>query len=85
MYIVKIVLATIAGTLCTIACLPQLVKIFKTKDAGSVSLMTFALSAAGSLLWFVYGIMIGEIPFVVANAIVLVITLSIVVMKIKYG
>ena len=85
MHILKMVLATIAGTFCTIACIPQLVKIFKTKDTRSVSLMTFAFSAAGSLLWLVYGIMIGEVPFVVANAIVLLITFSIVVMKIKYG
>ena len=40
--------------------------------------------SAGVFLWLVYGIMIREIPIIAANALTLILTLAVVVMKIKY-
>lgn len=78
------VIGIIAGTLSTISFLPQLVKIFKTKNAKDLSLITFSIFSLGVLLWLVYGILIREIPIIIANGLTLIFVLAIVVMKIRY-
>jgi MtN3 and saliva related transmembrane protein len=79
------ILGIIAGTLCTISFLPQVIKIFKAKTARDISLATFSILAVGVFLWLVYGIMIGELPVILANAVIFILCIIIVIMKIRYG
>lgn len=79
------ILGIAAGILCTFSFIPQVIKIFRTKNARDISLLTFSVFFLGVILWFIYGIMIKEWPIIIANAVTLIIILSIVVMKIKYG
>ena len=74
----------LAGTLTTIAFVPQVVKIWKTKHARDLSLGMFAIFSSGVLLWLCYGIEIGATPIIVANAVTLGLSLTILVFKIKY-
>ena len=74
-----------AATLTTIAFVPQVTKIWKTKSAKDVSLGMFVVFCTGVALWLAYGIMLGELPIIVANTITLVLGLAIVAMKIRYG
>ncbi len=74
-----------AGTLTTIAFVPQVIKIWKTKSAKDISLGMFVILCTGIILWVVYGILVKSLPVVVANATTLVFTLSILVLKMKRG
>jgi len=77
-------LGFIAGILTTVAFVPQVVKIWKTKHARDISLGMFAIFSSGVLLWLFYGIEIDAMPVIVANAVTLGLSLTILVFKIKY-
>lgn len=74
-----------AGTLTTIAFVPQAIKIWKTKSAKDISLGMFVMLCTGISLWVIYGILVKSLPVVVANATTLVFALSILVLKLKRG
>ena len=75
----------IAATLTTIAFLPQVLKVWKTRSARDISLGMYCLFATGVLLWLVYGLAIGSWPITVANAITLVLAIAILAMRLRYG
>ncbi|HOX54478.1 MAG: SemiSWEET transporter [Candidatus Omnitrophica bacterium] len=75
----------LAGTLCTISFIPQIVKIFKTRQAKDLSLITFSVFASGVFFWFIYGIMIKEFPVILANGITLVLVAIVIAAKLKFG
>lgn len=74
----------IAGTLTTAAFFPQVLKIWKSRSAADISLGMFVLFSVGVLLWVIYGFSIGSLPVVLANSITLVLSLAIVVFKIRF-
>ncbi|MBI5673285.1 MAG: SemiSWEET transporter [Nitrospirae bacterium] len=79
------ILGITAGTLTTVAFIPQLAKALKSKSTGDLSwgmVLTFTI---GVLLWLIYGIWIDSLPVILANAVTLLLQLGIVTMKIKYG
>lgn len=78
-------LGLLAGTLTTIAFVPQLKKTWKTKSAEDISFGMFAIFCCGVLLWLVYGLLIGALPVILANIVTLVLSGAILVLKIKYG
>lgn len=78
------VLGFIAGTLTTIAFVPQVIKIWKSQHARDISMGTFALFSFGVLLWLLYGIQLGALPIILANGVTLLLSLTILVFKLKY-
>ncbi|MFA6321447.1 MAG: SemiSWEET transporter [Candidatus Omnitrophota bacterium] len=82
---IRLILGMAAGTLTTIAFIPQVVRIYKMKDAKELSLATFSLFSLGVFLWLVYGIIIMEWPIILANGITLILICMIIAMKIKYS
>lgn len=78
------ILGTAAGTLTTLAFLPQVLKTWKSKSAKDISFGMFLLFSLGVLLWLLYGFAIGALPVILANTVTLVLALAIVVMKIRY-
>lgn len=74
-----------AGFLTTIAFVPQVTKIWKSRSAGDVSLRTFVAFTIGVALWLAYGILLGEAPMIVWNAVTLVLAGAILAMKLKFG
>ena len=79
------ILGLVAGFLTTVAFIPQVLKIWKSRSAKDVSLRTYLAFAAGVALWMVFGILKGEVPIVLWNAVTLVLAGAIVAMKIKFG
>jgi MtN3 and saliva related transmembrane protein len=73
-----------AGTLTTVAFVPQVVKIWRTRHAADISLIMFLLFATGVLLWLVYGLAIGSLPIVIANGITLTLAVIIIILKLRY-
>ncbi len=77
-------LGLIAGALTTVAFIPQVVKIWKTRHTRDISLGMFAIFSAGVFLWLLYGIQIGATPVIVANIVTLGLALTILIFKIRY-
>ncbi len=78
------VLGLLAGTLTTIAFIPQVAKTWRSKYTRDISLGMFLIFSTGTFLWLLYGIRIGALPVVIANAITLVLALTILLFKIRY-
>lgn len=77
-------LGYVAGILTTIAFVPQVLQIYKTKSAKDVSLAMFLLFTLGVLLWLVYGISANALPVIIANSITLILSMVILFFKFKY-
>jgi MtN3 and saliva related transmembrane protein len=75
----------LAGALTTVALVPQVTKIYRSKSTKDISLGMFVVFCVGLALWVVYGIFLDELAIVVWNAVSLVLGLAIVTMKIAYG
>jgi MtN3 and saliva related transmembrane protein len=82
---VEILVSAVAATLTTAAFVPQALHIIRYKDTRAISLQMYVAFATGVLLWMVFGLLIGNLPIIVSNAITLGLALAIVVMKLKYG
>ncbi len=76
------ILAAILTTLCW---LPQALHVIRTRDTAAISLPAYAAFSTGIALWLIYGVLIGNWPLIGANTISLVLTLIILVTKIRYG
>ena len=73
-----------AGAITTIAFVPQLIKIWKTKSTKDISLITFVAFCLGVFLWMIYGIILHSKPVIIANSIGFVLGIIIIILKIKY-
>ena len=74
-----------AALLTTCSFAPQAWLTYRTKDASGVSLGMYSVFTAGVALWLLYGWTLGAWPIVIANTITLLLSLSIVAMKLRYG
>jgi MtN3 and saliva related transmembrane protein len=79
------VLGYIAAVATTSSFLPQLIKILKKRRAEDISVLMYLIFVSGIALWLVYGIMLNEAPIIAANGVTLIITLAILILKLKYG
>lgn len=66
------VLGMIAGICTTLAFVPQVVKIYKTRKTEDISLAMFLVFCTGLVLWLIYGILQADIPIILANGVTLV-------------
>ena len=67
-----------AAFLTTIAFIPQVVQIWKTKSVQGLSLTTYTIFVIGVFLWFLYGLSIGSLSMIIANSITVLLTLIII-------
>jgi len=78
------ILGVVAGVLTSSAFFPQLLKAWKSKSTGDVSLLMYIIACTGILLWLIYGLIINSLPLILANAFTLVIAAAILALKIRY-
>jgi MtN3 and saliva related transmembrane protein len=75
-----------AAAFCTTAAfVPQLVRVLRLRSAREISLPTFLLFSIGVFLWLLYGLSIGSKPVIASNAVTLVLSVSILALKLRYG
>ena len=81
-------LVDVAGTgaaLCSMASFtPQLVKIWKERDASSVSLRMYAITCTGFALWITYGVLLKSFPIMGANTVCLIESAAILFLKWRF-
>ena len=68
----------------TFAFLPQAIKVYKSKSTKDISLYMFLIFTIGVLSWLIYGLIINDWPVILANAVTLVLSLFILIYKLKY-
>jgi MtN3 and saliva related transmembrane protein len=74
----------VAAFFTTFSMLPQILRIWKLKEARDVSVFMPLMASAGSALWLIYGIMLEEVPIIVANSVFLLFTLTTLFVTVKY-
>ncbi|MGC8992906.1 MAG: SemiSWEET transporter [Thermoplasmata archaeon] len=78
------IIGYVAGTLTTASFIPQSIKIWREKSAKDVSLIMYIVISTGIFLWFLYGLLLMDYPLILANGISFIISISILIGKIKY-
>ncbi|MBL1055107.1 SemiSWEET family sugar transporter [Ligilactobacillus agilis] len=77
-------IGTIAGILTTLAFVPQVIKVVKTKDTAALSLGMYSIQVLGITLWLIYGLSISDFALISANAVTLCLSLTILGYKLRY-
>jgi MtN3 and saliva related transmembrane protein len=76
-------LGTAAAVLTSIAFIPQVLKILKTRNTSGISLIMYALFVSGVACWLGWGLMVNQKPVIIANAVTLVLSASVLLLKIR--
>ena len=76
-------LGIIAAFLTSVAFIPQVLKILKTRNTSGISLIMYALFVTGVACWLVWGLMLGQRPVVVANAVTLALSSAVLILKVR--
>jgi len=83
------ILASVVGTAAALLSItsfaPQIVKIWKEKDASSVSLRTYAITVTGFACWIVYAVMIKAWPVIASNTACLLMSGAVLALKWKFS
>lgn len=74
-----------AAFVTTFCWLPQAIRIIRTRDTRAISLAAYGAFTLGIALWLLYGISLGDLPLILSNTVTLVLQLTIVGLKIRYG
>jgi len=74
-----------SGFCTTIAFLPQVIKAYKTRSTKDVSLLMFLVFTIGVAGWLIYGVLLMNVPIIIANIATLFLAFLILVAKIRFG
>lgn len=74
-----------AGVLTTLAFVPQMLKVVKTKSTKDLSLAMCLTFSAGVFLWLVYGLCLRSTPLILANTATFLFSSVILWYKIRFG
>ena len=77
-------LGLLAAFLTTFSFLPQVVKSWRTRATRDISLGMFMALTMGIVLWLAYGILIADLPLIVANTVTLALAGTILYLKLRY-
>ncbi len=74
----------IAAMLTTFSGVPQMLRILRLRESRDVSLWTSTMLATGTLFWLIHGLIIDDLPVILANAVALVLTVTLVCLILRY-
>lgn len=77
-------IGTAGGIVSSVTFLPQVIKIWQTKSAKDLSMMTLFFLILNVSLWLTYGLLKTDFPLIITNSIVLTMILIMVYFKIKF-
>ncbi len=79
------IIGAVAAVLTTISFVPQALKTIRTRETHAISLLMYILFSTGVAFWLVFGIMIESYSVTIANAITLLLALTILFLKLRHG
>jgi MtN3 and saliva related transmembrane protein len=71
--------------LSSVTFLPQVYRAWKTKSVGDLSIWMILILLANVSTWLVYGIFKGDLAIIIANSIILALSLLMLVFKLSFG
>jgi len=74
----------VAGLITSVAAIPQVVKTIRTRHARDISIWQPILLSAGVALWMVYGMLINDLPLILANIVPLICNTMLIGLKIYF-
>ena len=74
-----------AGFFVALGLIPQILRVWKLKDAQEISLSFNLLSLTGTILWLAYGLFLGLISVILWNGTNVVLLILLLTVKLKYG
>ena len=77
------IIGLIAAVCTTLAFIPQVIKVWKTKQTMDLSLRMYSIMFIGILLWLVYGVRIESLSIILANVVTSILVGTILVYIIK--
>ncbi len=77
------IIGLIAAVCTTFAFIPQVMKVWKTKQTKDLSLRMYSIMFIGIILWLVYGIRIDSLSIIMANVVTATLVGTIMVYIIK--
>jgi MtN3 and saliva related transmembrane protein len=78
------ILGLFGGLLVTISLLPQVIKSYKTKSTKDISIVYTLILMTGLAFWVLYAILNKIIPLAIFASIEFLMTLSLLILKLKY-
>jgi MtN3 and saliva related transmembrane protein len=73
-----------AALLTTFSSVPQIIRVYRLKESRDISLWTASVLSAGILLWFVHGLLIGDLPVILANGVSLGLSVLMLGLVVRY-
>ena len=79
-----VILGLVAGAITTFSLIPQVVRVFKLKEAHEISLYFTILFIIGDSIWLYYGVYFKLLPVIFWNAIAVVLAIALLIGKLKF-
>ena len=73
-----------AGFCTTVSFIPQVLKVWKSKNVNGISLCMFIIFTTGVSCWLIYGMLLKNIPLIIANTLTLVLAIIVLIGIIKF-
>ena len=78
-------LGLVAGFLVSLGLVPQILRVWKLRDAQEISLPFNLLSLGGTVLWLTYGLLLGLLSVILWNGVNCILYLILLSVKLRYG
>ena len=78
-------LGVVAGCCSTVSFVPQIIKAIREHDTGAISRRTYIINVTAFVLWIAYGFALDSFPLIAFNALSLLMSGTILVMKLREG
>ncbi len=75
----------VAAALTTFSFIPQAIRTIRTKETHGISLGMYVMFTVGIAFWLVYGLVLMSWPMILSNIVTLVLSATILALKIRYG
>jgi MtN3 and saliva related transmembrane protein len=78
------VIGSLAAVLTSVAFLPQVIRVWRTRSARDISLGMYAAFVTGVACWVAYGLLIRAWPVVAANLVTFLLACGVLLLKLRY-
>ena len=78
-------IGSIAALLTTVAFVPQVWKVWRTRHAADISVVMYAIFTCGVAMWLIFGLSLGSWPIIIANCVTLLLAGTVLILKLRFG
>jgi MtN3 and saliva related transmembrane protein len=75
----------IAAALTTFSFIPQAIRTIRTKETHGISLGMYVMFTVGIAFWLAYGLVLMSWPMILSNIVTLMLSGTVLALKIRYG